>query len=313
MEKNSKIYIAGHRGLIGSAIVGKLKSDGYNNLIYRTHRELDLINQQEVKNFFEEEKPEYVFLAAAKVGGIKANSTQPVEFIYENLMIQNNIIKASYDFKVKKLLFLGSSCIYPRDCKQPMREEYLLSGYLEPTNEAYSLAKIAGLKMCEYYNKQYGTKFISCMPTNIYGPNDNFDLESSHVIPAMIRRFYEAKLKNLSEISIWGTGNAMREFLYVDDLADACVYLMNNYNKDEFINVGTGIDITIKELAFMIKEVVGYSGQIIFDASKPEGNPKKLLDVTMLKKNGWKSKVELKEGIEISFKWFNENISNMGE
>lgn len=308
MEKDSKIYVAGHRGLVGSAIIKKLKSDGYNNLVYKTHSELDLINQQEVNKFYEKERPEYVFLGAAKVGGIKANSTQPAEFIYENLMIQNNIIKASYDFKIKKLLFLGSSCIYPRDCKQPMCEDDLMSGYLEPTNEAYALAKIAGLKMCEYYNKQYGTNFISCMPTNIYGPNDNFDLETSHVIPAMIRRFYEAKLNNLPQINIWGSGNAMREFLYVEDLADACVYLMNNYNKDKFINVGTGIDISIKELAFIIKEIVGYEGKIFFDTSKPEGNPRKLLDVKELQKIGWKYKIDLKEGLDLSFKWFEQNI-----
>lgn len=311
MEKNEKIYIAGHNGLIGSAIMKKLKSDGYDNLISKSHRELDLINQTEVNKFFEKEKPEYVFLAAAKVGGIKANSTQPVEFIYENLMIQNNIIKASYDFQVKKLLFLGSSCIYPRECKQPMREEYLLSGYLEPTNEAYALAKIAGLKMCEYYNEQYSANFISCMPTNIYGPNDNFDLETSHVIPAMMRRFYDAKLNHSPQIKIWGSGNAMREFLYVEDLADACVYLMNNYDNGKFINVGTGIDVSIKELALMIKEIVGYQGQIIFDTSKPEGNPKKLLDVTALQDIGWKHKVDLKEGLNLTFNWFKKNLDNM--
>lgn len=307
MNKNSKIYVAGHTGLIGSALVRSLNFKGYTNLIYKTHSQLNLINQESVDMFFKNEKPEYVFLAAAKVGGINANSAQPADFIYDNLMIQNNIIKASYNYGIKKLLFLGSSCIYPRNCEQPMKEEALLTGTLEPTNEAYAIAKIAGLKMCEYYNKQYGTKFISCMPTNIYGPNDNFNLNSSHVIPAMIKKFYECKLNNTKEISVWGTGNAMREFLYVDDLASACIYLMDNYNKDEFINVGTGKDITIKELAFTIRDIIGYKGKIKFDDKKPEGNPRKLLDVTKMDELGWKYTIELREGLELTVDWFVKN------
>lgn len=309
MNKNSRIYVAGHRGLIGSNIVKVLERLGYNNLILKTHSELNLINEQEVNNFFKEEKPEYIFLCAARVGGIGANSTMPVEFLYDNLMIQNNVIKAAYDYQVDKLLFLGSSCIYPRECEQPMKEKELLSGYLEPTNEAYAIAKIAGLKLCEYYKKQYGANFISCMPTNIYGPNDNFDIDSSHVVPAMIRRFYEAKIKSLPNVEIWGTGKAMREFLYVEDLAEACIFLMENYDGNEFINVGTGKDISIKELAIIIKDIVGYSGKIIFNTSKPDGNPKKLLDITKCSEIGWKYKVELRDGLERTFKWYKDYIA----
>ncbi|MCQ2022241.1 GDP-L-fucose synthase family protein [Clostridium butyricum] len=308
MNKESRIYIAGHKGLIGSNIVKVLRKLGYNNLILKTHKELDLIKQQEVNKFFEKERPEYIFLCAAMVGGIGANYTMPVEFLYDNLMIQNNIIKAAYDYEVKKLLFLGSSCIYPRNCKQPMKEKELLSGYLEPTNEAYAIAKIAGLKLCEYYNKQYGANFISCMPTNIYGPSDNFDIETSHVIPAMIRRFDEAKTRSLPSVEIWGTGKAMREFLYVEDLAEACIFLMDNYNKNEFVNVGTGKDVSIKELAIIIKDIVGYSGNIIFNANKPDGNPKKLLDITKCSEIGWKFKIELRDGLERTFKWYKDNI-----
>lgn len=307
MNKNSKIYVAGHRGLVGSAIVRNLQSKGYTNIITRTHSELDLTDQQAVRRFFEEEKPEYVFLAAAKVGGIHANNTYPADFIYDNLMIECNVIKAAHDFNVKKLLFLGSSCIYPKMAPQPIKEEYLLSGYLEPTNEAYAIAKIAGLKMCQYFKKQYGDNFISCMPTNLYGPNDNFDLQNSHVLPALIRKFHEAKVENKPYVEVWGTGTPRREFLYVDDMADACVFLMENYDGEETVNIGTGEDVTIKELAEIIKEVVGYEGELNFDTSKPDGTPRKLLDVSKLNKLGWKYKIELRDGIEKSYKWYLEN------
>lgn len=303
MNKNSKIYVAGHKGLVGSAIVRNLKEKGYLNIIGRTHAELDLANQGAVREFFQEEKPEYVFLAAAKVGGINANNTYPADFIYENLMIQGNIIKAAHDFKVKKLLFLGSSCIYPKNCLQPIKEEYLLSGYLEPTNEAYALAKISGLKMCQFYKKQYGDNFISVMPTNLYGPNDNYDLENSHVLPALVRKFHEAKINNSYYVEVWGSGKPLREFLYVDDMADACVFLMENYDGDKFFNVGTGKEITIKKLAEMIKGIVGYEGEIRFDESKPDGTPRKLLNVSRLEELGWKYKVELEEGIKIVYDW----------
>lgn len=302
MNKNSKIYVAGHKGLVGSAIVRNLQKKGYLNIIGRTHKELDLTNQVNVRKFFEEERPEYVFLAAAKVGGINANNTYPADFIYENLMIQNNIIKAAHDFKVKKLLFLGSSCIYPKNSPQPIKEEYLLSGYLEPTNEAYALAKISGLKMCQFYKKQYGNNFISVMPTNLYGPNDNYDLETSHVLPALIRKFHEAKVNNSPYVEVWGSGKPLREFLHVDDMADACVFLMENYNGDEFFNVGTGKEVSIKELAEIIKEIVGYEGKIRFDKCKPDGTPRKLLDVSRLKKAGWSYKVELCEGVKNTYK-----------
>lgn len=302
MEKHSKIYVAGHRGLVGSAIIKNLKEKGYENIIGRTHKELDLCNQEEVRRFFEKEKPEYVFLAAAKVGGINANNTYPADFIYENLIIECNVIKACYDFDVKKLMFLGSSCIYPKNCPQPMKEEYLLSGYLEATNEAYAIAKIAGLKMCQYYNKQYGTNFISVMPTNLYGPNDNYDLENSHVLPALLRKFHEAKINNMPQVEIWGTGTPLREFLHVDDMADACVFLMKEYKGNEYFNVGTGKELTINELAEMIKRIVGYEGKIIFDTSKPDGTPRKLLDVNKLNCLGWKHKIELEDGIRSTYK-----------
>ncbi|MGK4199420.1 GDP-L-fucose synthase family protein [Fusobacterium sp. HC1336] len=306
MDKKSKIYIAGHRGLVGNAILKELKYQGYENIIFKTHKELDLTNKSEVENFFKEEKPEYVFLAAAKVGGIQANKNFPVEFLYQNLEIQNNVIMASYKYKVKKLMFLGSSCIYPKFCPQPMKEEYLLTGELEVTNEAYSIAKIAGLKLCEYLRREYGADFISVMPTNIYGPNDNFDVETSHVIPSLIRRIHEAKIKNIPEVIIWGSGSTKREFMYVDDLAKAIVFVMKNYSKDKFINIGTGVDITINELANLIKEIIGYEGKLINDISKPDGTPQKLLEVSKLKEIGWQYKVELREGLEKTYKWYLE-------
>lgn len=311
MDKNSKIYVAGHRGLVGSALKRRLESKGYSNLILRTHRELDLTNQQEVNEFFEREKPEYVFLAAAKVGGILANNTYPAEFIYENLMIEANIIHASYRYGVKKLLFLGSSCIYPKLAPQPLKEEYLLTGSLEETNEAYAIAKIAGIRLCKHYNQQYGTNYISVMPTNLYGPNDNFDLETSHVMPALIRKFHEAKTKNEPEVIVWGTGKPLREFLHVDDMADACVYLMENFNMDdigEFVNIGVGKDITIGELAELIKEIVGFKGEIRRDLSKPDGTPQKLLDVTKLNSLGWKAKISLKDGIKQTYECYQSQI-----
>lgn len=307
MDKKSKIYIAGHRGLVGNAILKELKYQGYENIIFKTHKELDLTNKLEVENFFKEEKPEYVFLAAAKVGGIQANKNFPVEFLYQNLEIQNNVIMTAYKYKVKKLMFLGSSCIYPKLCPQPMKEEYLLTGELEVTNEAYSIAKIAGLKLCEYLRREYGANFISVMPTNIYGPNDNFDVETSHVIPSLIRRIHEAKIKNIPEVIIWGTGSTKREFMYVDDLAKAIVFVMKNYSKDKFINIGTGVDITINELANLIKEIIGYEGKLINDTSKPDGTPQKLLEVSKLKEIGWQYKVELREGLEKTYKWYLEN------
>ena len=314
MQKESKIYVAGHRGLVGSAIKRCLEQKGYKNIIYKTSSELDLRDAKAVKEFFEAEKPEYVFLAAAKVGGIYANNTYPAEFIYDNLAIQVNVIHSAYLHGVKKLLFLGSSCIYPKFAPQPMKEEYLLTGKLESTNEAYAIAKIAGIKMCKAYNKQYGTNFICVMPTNLYGPNDNFDLKSSHVIPALIRKFDDAKTQDKKEVEIWGTGKPRREFLYVDDLADACVYLMENCNyKDigEFVNVGTGKDLTIRELAEIIKNVVGYEGDLVFDTSKPDGTPRKLLDVSKLSALGWKAKTSLEEGLKKTYKWYLENRENI--
>ena len=358
MELDSKIYLAGHSGLVGSAILRTLKRYGYKNIITKTHKELDLTDQKATREFFEKERPEYVFLAAAKVGGINANNTYPADFAYVNLMIESNVIKASYDYKVKKLLFLGSSCIYPKMAPQPIKEEYLLSGYLEPTNEAYAIAKIAGLKMCQYFKRQYGSNFISVMPTNLYGANDNFNLETSHVFPALIRKIHLAKLleqndfdslakdikktplgfgieknidysnkesivKALSEIglsrsndtgsssnvtlSLWGTGTPRREFLHVDDMADACVYLMQKYDGLEHVNIGTGEDLTIKELAMMIKEVVGYKGEIRFDSTKPDGTPRKLLDVSRLNELGWKYKIDLRKGIQMTYEWFRSN------
>jgi GDP-L-fucose synthase len=309
MNKDSKIYVAGHRGLVGSAIAQNLKEKGYTNIMEKTHEELDLTNQAEVKKFFEEEKPEYVFLAAAKVGGIHANNTYPADFIYENLEIQNNVIKAAHDFKVKKLLFLGSSCIYPKMCPQPIKEEYLLLGYLEETNEAYALAKIAGLKMCQFFKKQYGDNFISCMPTNLYGPNDNFDLNNSHVMPALIRKFHEAKVNNELVVEVWGSGKPLREFLYVEDMADACVFLMENYHGEEHVNVGTGVEISIWNLAKLVKKVVGYEGEIIFNADMPDGTPRKLLDVSKLHGLGWRHKIGLEEGVKLAYQWFREEGS----
>lgn len=307
MNKNSKIYVAGHRGLVGSAIVRNLEERGYTNIICRTHKELDLTRQADVEKFFAEEKLEYVFLAAAKVGGIQANNTRPAEFIYENLMIESNIIHSAYKYGVKKLLFLGSSCIYPKFANQPIKEEYLLTGELEPTNEAYAIAKITGIELCKFYRRQYGCDFISAMPTNLYGINDNFDLETSHVFPALIRKFHEAKINNQEEVVMWGTGKPLREFMYVDDLADALVHLMVNYSDEIHVNMGTGKDLSIGELAQIVKEVVGYEGKIVNDLSKPDGTPRKLLDVSRLEATGWKYKTELREGIEKVYKWYLEN------
>jgi GDP-L-fucose synthase len=347
METDSRIFVAGHKGLVGSAITRKLQSEGYSNLVLRSHKELELMRQAEVEAFFKAEKPEYVFLAAAKVGGIMANNTCPAEFIYENLLVQSNVIHASYEAGVKKLLFLGSSCIYPRECPQPMKEGYLLSGKLEPTNEPYAIAKIAGIKMCQSYNRQYGTRFISVMPTNLYGPGDNFDLETSHALPALIRKFHEAKIReaNLPEVggrrleaedkpkgitsdlkrsapptsserserssngsfvTLWGAGTPMREFLHVDDLADACVFLMKHYEESEIINIGVGKDISISELAELIKDIVGFKGSICYDPSKPDGTPRKLLDVGKLKRLGWQPKISLRQGIEMTYRWYVE-------
>lgn len=306
MNKDSKIYVAGHRGLVGSAIVRNLEERGYTNIIYRTHKELDLTRQVEVEKFFEEEKPEYVFLAAAKVGGIHANNTRPAEFIYDNLMIESNIIHSAYKYGVKKLLFLGSSCIYPKFANQPIKEEYLLTGELEPTNEAYAIAKITGIELCKFYRRQYGCDFISAMPTNLYGINDNFDLETSHVLPALIRKFHEAKINNQEEVVMWGTGKPLREFMYVDDLADALVHLMLNYSDEIHVNMGTGKDLSIGELAQIVKEVVGYEGKIVNDLTKPDGTPRKLLDVSRLEATGWKYKIELRDGIEKVYKWYLE-------
>jgi GDP-L-fucose synthase len=307
MEKDAKIYVAGHRGLVGSSIIKKLKEEGYNNLVYRTSSELDLRRQQKVEKFFEEEKPEYVILAAAKVGGIQANDTYSAEFLYDNLMIETNVIDAAYQNDVKKLLFLGSSCIYPKFADQPMKEDYLLSGKLESTNEGYAVAKITGIKLCEHYNKQYDTNFISAMPTNLYGPNDNFDLETSHVLPALIRKFHEAKINDEDKVVIWGTGKPKREFLHVDDLADSLLFLMNNYSGDQFVNVGVGKDISILELAELIKDIVGFEGEIVNDLSKPDGTPRKLLDVSRLNDLGWEAQISLEEGIKDTYEWFKKN------
>ncbi|MDD3476774.1 MAG: GDP-L-fucose synthase [Sulfurimonas sp.] len=338
MNKTSKIYIAGHNGLVGSAIVKNLQSKGYTNLIYRTHKELDLTNQKAVEEFFEKEKPEFVILSAAKVGGIVANNTYRADFIYENLAIQNNVIHQSYVHKVKKLLFLGSTCIYPKNAPQPMKEDSLLTSELEYTNEPYAIAKIAGIKMCESYNIQYGTNFISVMPTNLYGPNDNFDLETSHVLPAILRKMHEAKINNEPKVEIWGSGNSRREFLYSEDMADACVFLMENRDfkdvvdsyisnsctsgcepitNDQYtniqitnthINIGTGEDISIKELAYLIKDIVGYRGELYFNADKPDGTMVKLTDPSKLHALGWKHKVELKDGIKTVYEWYLRNI-----
>ena len=309
MNLNAKIYVAGHRGLVGSAIVRNLETKGYKNIIFRTHKELDLTNQEAVRTFFEEERPEYVFLAAAKVGGIHANNTYPADFIYDNLMIQNNVIKAAHDFEVKKLLFLGSTCIYPKMAPQPIKEEYLLTGSLEETNEAYAVAKIAGLEMCKFFKRQYGDNFISCMPTNLYGPNYNFDLKNSHVLPALIRKFHEAKVNNSEAVEVWGTGTPLREFLYVDDMADACVFLMENYDGEQHVNIGTGEEVSIRELAETVKEVVGFDGELVFNTDMPDGTPRKLTTVDKLHGLGWKHKVSLDKGIRLAYNWFLENYN----
>jgi len=311
MIKTSKIYIAGHTGLAGSSIYRLLKKQGYNNLITRTHKQLDLLNQNKVFQFFGKERPDYIFLAAAKVGGILANSKYPASFVYENLQVQNNVIHSAYLAKVKKLLFLGSSCIYPRDCAQPIKEEYLLTSALEPTNEPYAIAKIAGIKMCQSYNKQYGTNFISLMPTNLYGQGDNFDLENSHVLAALIRKIYEAKKKNIKKLTLWGTGNPRREFLYVDDLAEASVFLMQNYNDSKIVNIGTGKDISIYELAQKIKNIIGYRGKIEFDKINPDGTPQKLLDVSFANKLGWQHKIELDEGLKMAIENYTKTIQKL--
>jgi len=304
VEKESKIYIAGHRGMVGSAILRKLKEKGFHNFVLRTSQELDLRNQAGVSAFFRTERPAYVFLAAAKVGGIIANNTFRADFLYENLAIQNNIIHSAYESKVSKMMFLGSSCIYPKLAPQPLKEEYLLSGFLEETNEPYAIAKIAGIKLCEAYRKQYGCDFISVMPTNLYGPNDNYDLQNSHVLPAMIRKFHEAKTAGNTSVTLWGTGSPMREFLHADDLAEACVFLMENYSQPEFINVGTGKDVTIKELAETVCKIVKFEGDLIWDTNKPDGTPRKLMDVSKLHAQGWKHTIELKEGIALAYQDF---------
>ena len=305
MDKNSKIFVAGHNGLVGSAIVRNLKSKGYGNLLTIKSSTLDLRNQESVKDFFNYHRPEYIFLAAAKVGGILDNAIYPADYIYDNLMIQNNVIHFSHIYKVKKLLFLGSSCIYPKFAQQPIKEEYLLSDYLEQSNEAYAIAKISGMKMCEYYNKQYGSNFISCMPTNLYGPNDNFDLNSSHVIPALINKFINAK----DEVICWGDGSAKREFLYVDDMAEGCIFLMNEYNNNQFLNLGTGEDISIKELVELIARLTKFKGKIVWDTSKPNGTPRKVLDVFKINKLGWKASTTLEEGLVKTLKWYKNNSS----
>jgi len=306
MKRADKIYIAGHRGLVGSAILRRVQAEGFENLLLRTSGELDLRNQGQVAEFFKQEKPDYVFLAAARVGGILANNSYPAEFIYDNLAIQTNIIHHSYLNGVKKLLFLGSSCIYPKLAPQPMKEEHLLTGPLEPTNAPYAVAKIAGITMCQSYNRQYGTCYISAMPTNLYGPGDNFDLETSHVLPALIRKFHEAKVKNAQHVEIWGSGTPRREFLYVDDLADACLFLMQEYTDGEIINVGVGEDVTILELAGIVKEVVGFEGDIVMDRSKPDGTPRKLLNVEKINALGWKPRVTLQEGIKQVYRWYTQ-------
>ncbi len=309
MNKDSKIYVAGHRGLVGSAIVRKLQADGYKNLVLKTRQELDLQDADVVSAFFKKERPEYVVLAAAKVGGIKANMTYPSEFLIENLRIQNNVIWSSHENGVRKMLFLGSSCIFPRNSAQPMKEDYFMEGRPEPTNEAYAIAKIAGLKLCEYIYSEFGKKFVSCMPTNIYGPGDHFDSESSHVIPALISRMHHAKKDGTPEVVIWGTGNTRREFLHCDDLADAVSFLLKNYDEQLFINVGTGEDISIKELAYLIKDVVGYKGSLVFDSSKPDGFPRKLLDVSRIHKLGWHHKISFDEGLKRTYSWYLANLA----
>lgn len=308
MEKKSKIYIAGHRGMVGSAILRKLESEGYSNFLTKTSKELDLRDQLQVKAFFEEHQPEYVFLAAAKVGGIQANNLYRGDFLYDNLMIQNNVIHQAHVNKVKKLMFLGSSCIYPKFAPQPLKEESLLTGLLEPTNEPYAIAKIAGIKMCEAYRDQFGANFISVMPTNLYGPGDNYDLNTSHVLPALIRKIHEAKLAGQAYVEVWGTGSPLREFLHVDDLADACYFLMKGYHEKQFVNIGSGVDLSIKDLALLIKEVVGYAGALTFDTTKPDGTPRKLMDVSKLKHMGWSAKIGLREGIQSVYKEYLERF-----
>lgn len=307
LDRTKKIYVAGHRGLVGSAIVRRLEKAGFQQIITRTHQELDLTRQADVERFFEEEKPAYVILAAAKVGGIYANDTYPADFIMKNLQIECNVIDAAHQNQVEKLLFLGSSCIYPRECPQPIKEEYLLSGYLEKTNEAYALAKIAGLKMCAFYNQQYGTDYISVMPCNLYGINDNFALKNSHVLPALMRKFHEAKVKNEPTVTVWGSGKPLREFLNVDDLADACLYLMDHYRGNEFFNVGYGKEVTIMELAQMMKKVTGFQGEIVMDSSKPDGTPRKLTDISRLTSLGWQPKITLEEGLKQTYEWYKAN------
>ena len=307
MNLNSKIYIAGHRGMVGSSIERLLRNSGYENIITKTSSELNLKFQSDVSNFFADNKPDYVFLAAAKVGGIHSNNIYRAEFIYDNIMIQSNVIQAAHEYGVKKLMFLGSSCIYPKLAPQPLKEDYLLSGKLEETNEPYAIAKIAGIKMCEAYRDQYNDDFISVMPTNLYGYGDNYHLENSHVLPAMLRKFHEAKVNNVSEVILWGSGTPMREFLFADDLAEACLFLMNNYSDKELVNIGTGVDITIRELAETIKKVVGFEGNITWDSNKPDGTPRKLMDVSKINTIGWKHKVELQEGIELAYLDFKMN------
>jgi GDP-L-fucose synthase len=309
LEKQAKIYVAGHRGMVGSAIVRALQNNGYTNLVLKTSKELDLRSQQAVADFFATEKPDYVFLAAAKVGGIVANSTYRANFLYENLAIQNNVIHAAFVNQVSKLMFLGSSCIYPKLAPQPLKESYLLTGLLEPTNEPYAIAKIAGIKMCEAYRAQYGCNFISVMPTNLYGPNDNYDLQNSHVLPAMIRKFHEAKERGDQSMELWGTGSPMREFLYADDLAEACLFLMETYNESELVNIGTGVDVTIKELAETVQKIVGFTGEIKWDSSRPDGTPRKLMDVSKLHGLGWSHHIELSQGIQLAYQDFLANVT----
>ena len=307
MEQQDKIYVAGHRGLVGSAIMRALRSKGFDNLVFRASAELDLREQQDVRDFFAQEKPDYVILAAARVGGVLANDTYPADFIYDNLMMETNVIHSAKQSGVKKLLALGSTCIYPKLAPQPMREDALLTGPLEPTNEWYAVAKIAGIKLCQAYQQQYGSQFIAAMPTNLYGPGDNFDLEKSHVMPAMIRKYHEAKLASKPEVVLWGTGTPMREFLHVDDMADACLFLMENYSDSEIVNIGIGKDITIAELAAIVKEVVGYQGATVFDSSKPDGTPRKLVDTKKINRLGWQAKIELADGVRQTYKWFLQN------
>ncbi len=310
MNKTDKIYVAGHRGLVGSAIVRNLKAKGYTNIIGRTHQELELTDQVAVREFFEKERPDVVVLAAAKVGGINANNTAPADFAWDNMQVQCNVIKCCHDYKVKKLLFLGSTCIYPKMAAQPIVEDALLTGPLEQTNEAYAIAKISGMQMCKYFKRQYGDNFISCMPTNLYGPHDNYDLKGSHVLPAMIRKFHEAKMQDAKSVELWGTGSPLREFLYVDDMADACVFLLENYDGEQHVNIGTGKELTIRELAELVKKTVGFEGEIVWNSSMPDGTPRKLTDVTKLHELGWTHKVELEEGVKLAYEWFKENVDH---